>query len=154
MVIDLHIHDTDLVNYLFGPPRAVASAGLVDGGRVDFIRTTYIYGPKSPLISAEAGWINAQGLAFQHGYEAYFEKATCRYDSARSAAPTLHGAKGSRDLETPAVDPFRLELQLAAGAVRSGKAPAELSAAAAASSLEICRAEEKSARTGKTVRIG
>jgi predicted dehydrogenase len=154
MVIDLHIHDTDLVNYLFGRPQAVASAGLVEDGRVDFIRTAYLYGPGGPLISAEAGWINAPGLAFQHGYEAYFEKATCRFDSARSPAPVLYGPRGARDLELPAADPFGAELDLAARAIRAGKAPAELSAAAAASSLEICRAEERSARTGRTVRTG
>jgi len=154
MVVDLHIHDTDFVNYLFGRPTAVASSGLVEKGRVDFLRTTYLYGPGKPLISAEAGWINAPGLPFQHGYEAFFEKATCRYDSARSPAPVLDGAKGSKPLESPAVDAFAVELQLAADGVAAGKAPRELSAEAAATSLEICRAEERSARTGRIVRIG
>jgi predicted dehydrogenase len=154
MVVDLHIHDTDFVNHVLGRPSAVQSAGVIEGGRIDFIRTTYLHGAKGPLVSAEAGWINAPGLPFQHGYDAYFEKATCRFDSARSPAPVLHGARGSKDLPVPAADAFRTELQLAADAVRSGKAPAGLSAETAASSLEICRAEERSARTGKTVRIG
>ena len=153
MVVDLHIHDTDFVLFLFGKPRGVASSGLVRKGRVDFIRTFYRYGPGAPLLSSEAGWINSPGLPFKHGYDAYFEKGTLQFDSSRSPAPVLFDGKGLKELELPQVDGFREELQAAVNGVREGKAPRSLSAHSAALSLEVCRAEEKAAKTGKVVKL-
>jgi len=152
-VVDLHIHDTDFVLFLFGKPRGVASSGLVRKGRVDFIRTFYRYGPGAPLLSSEAGWINSPGLPFKHGYDAYFEKGTLQFDSSRSPAPVLFDGKGLKELELPQVDGFREELQAAVNGVREGKAPRSLSAHSAALSLEVCRAEEKAAKTGKVVKL-
>ncbi len=152
MVVDLHIHDTDFIIHLFGKPGAVSSHGLVRGGRVDFLRTVYRYGATgAPLISSEAGWINASGLPFAHGYDAFFEDATCHFDSARSGEPVLYGKQGRRVHSLGERDAFHDELQAAVNAVRSGKVPSRLSAESAAVSLEVCRAEEKAARTGKTV---
>ncbi len=159
MVVDLHIHDTDFITHLFGRPRAVSSQGLLRQGRVDFIRTTYHFeksrgrGAASPLITSEAGWVNAPGLAFTHGYDAYFEEATIHFDSFRSPQPTIYEKKGPRVLKLKAVDGFIQELEAAAVAVRSGRVPPRLSAESAARSLEICHAEETSARTGRMVTL-
>ncbi|MBI4600954.1 MAG: Gfo/Idh/MocA family oxidoreductase, partial [Planctomycetes bacterium] len=172
MVVDLHIHDTDFVVHLFGKPRAVSSQGLVRGGRVDFVRTVYHLavppgsqgrpggrgppaseGAPPPLVSAEAGWINAPGLPFLHGYDAFFERATLSFDSSRSPEPLLCEAKGPRALKLAAPPAFAQELQAAADAVRAGEVPVRLSAASAAASLEVCLAEERSARAGKMVTL-
>jgi predicted dehydrogenase len=151
MVVDLHIHDTDFVLHLQGQPRAVTSHGLLRNGRIDFIRTAYHWGRSAPLITAEAGWINAPALPFTHGYDAFFERATISYDSHRAPEPLLFAGKGSRPLRLKAPEAFQAELQAAADSVRSGRAHAQLSAASAAASLAVCRAEERSARTGKRV---
>jgi predicted dehydrogenase len=153
MVVDLHIHDTDFILFLFGKPRAVASSGLVRKGRVDFIRTVYHYGRGSPLLSSEAGWINSSGLPFKHGYDAYFEGGTLQFDSSRSPAPVLFDGKGPKELKLPRADGFREELQAAVDGVKEGSAPRSLSALSAALSLEVCRAEEKSAKTGNVVKL-
>jgi predicted dehydrogenase len=159
MVVDLHIHDTDFLRYLFGTPRAVSSSGLIRKGRVDFIRTAYELDgaprrrERSPLLAAEAGWINAPALSFEHGYDAFFERATCHYDSTRCAKPVLFGAKGREEIDLPAGDGFQKEIQAAADAVRRGKAPASLDAGAALASLRVCLAEERSARTSRRVEV-
>ena len=153
MVIDLHIHDTDFIVYLFGKPRAVASSGLVREGRMDFIRTVYHYDRGTPLLSSEAGWINAPGLPFRHGYDAYFEKGTLHFDSCQSPRPILHAKKGAGEVKLPPVDAFHDELQTAVRAVQKGQLPDSLSAHSASLSLEVCRAEEKSARTGQVVKL-
>ena len=150
---DLHIHDTDLVTYLFGKPRAVSSSGLVRQGRVDSIRTIYDYARLSPLLSAEAGWINAPSLQFEHGYDAFFEDATCHFNSSHAPRPVLFARRGRRELRLAARDGFQNELQAAVEAVRRGRAPKSLSATAALLSLTVCRAEERSVRCGKKVRI-
>lgn len=153
MVIDLHIHDTDFVVHLFGKPAAVSSEGLVRDGRVDFIRTTYHGAAGGPLVTSEAGWVNAPGLPFAHGYDAFFEGATLHYDSSRSAEPLLYGAKGPKPLRLPKREAFHDEIEEAVRAVETGEVPARLSAASALESLEVCLAEEKSVRTRKLVKL-
>jgi predicted dehydrogenase len=153
MVVDLHIHDTDFIVHLFGKPRRVASHAVLNDGRVDFLRTAYLYGKGSPLLSAEAGWINAPSLPFQHGYEAFFERATLRFDSAVDPSPTFFAGKGAKKLKLAAADGFETEIDLAARAARAGKAPRELAAEVAAQSLAVCLAEERAARSGKPVAV-
>ncbi len=41
--LDLHVHDVDLINYIFGMPKAVASLGTNYLTEHDFIRTLYYY---------------------------------------------------------------------------------------------------------------
>lgn len=153
MVVDLHIHDTDLVVHLLGKPQAVSSSGLVRNGRVDFLRTVYLGLDGGALVSSEAGWINAPGLAFVHAYDAYFEHATCHFDSSRGPAPRLYGKKGWKDVVCPGGDGFRAELDAAVRAVQAGQPAPGLDAASALASLEVCLAEEKSVRTGRAVRL-
>ncbi len=49
-LFDLHIHDTDFVNFLFGRPAAVFSSGVTNSaGTIDHVVTQYIYhGVRSP----------------------------------------------------------------------------------------------------------
>ena len=149
MVVDLHIHDTDFINYLFGKPRQVQSSGLVRSGRVDYIRTVYEYAKSGPLLTSEGGWINAPGLPFEHGYDAFFEKGTCHFNSTRTPQPVLFGKRSSRSLKPRATDAFRDELKAAVEGVRARRAPESLSAKNAALSLQICKAEERSVRSGR-----
>ena len=44
-ILDLHVHDVDMVNYLLGMPEAVYSVGAnaIKGGRIDILSTQYLY---------------------------------------------------------------------------------------------------------------
>ena len=150
MVIDLHIHDTDFIVHLFGKPNAVSSNGLVDKRGVNFIRTTYHGKVKGPLLSAEAGWLNAPGLPFEHGYDAFFEKGTVHFNSSTAQKPLLYTSAGraARKLAIKPVNGFARELQAAIQSVRAGKVDPLLKAAGAADSLTVCNAEERSVRSG------
>ncbi|MEC9349760.1 MAG: Gfo/Idh/MocA family oxidoreductase, partial [Planctomycetota bacterium] len=150
MVIDLHIHDTDFIVHLFGKPNAVSSNGLVDKRGVNFIRTTYHGKAKGPLLSAEAGWLNAPGLPFEHGYDAFFEKGTVHFNSSTAPKPLLYTSAGraARKLAIKPVNGFARELQAAIQSVRTGKVDPLLKAAGAADSLTVCNAEERSVRSG------
>ncbi len=56
MALDLHIHDTDFVQYLFGVPRAVCSFGAKGpGGGLLHIVTQYLY-DDDKVVTAEGGW--------------------------------------------------------------------------------------------------
>jgi predicted dehydrogenase len=154
--IDLHIHDTDFVNFLFGRPRAVSSSGVMrrDGRQLMYIATQYDLGRRDLAVSACSGAVATKGIPFQHGYDAYFEKATVAYNSTHCPKVTVVDAKGKKSHpKLPFADAFVGELQEAVRAVVSGKPSRLIPAQSARDSLAVCLAEVESARGGKTVRI-
>lgn len=154
--IDLHIHDTDFVNFLFGKPRAVSSGGVVDAksGQVVYLNTNYEYGRRDVTVSAYSGAVATSGLPFEHGYDAYFEKATIAYNSTHCPKVTIVDAKGRRTHPKLAFpDAFTGELQEAVNAIASGKPSRLIHAQSARDSLAICLAEVESVRRGRSVRI-
>ncbi len=81
-LLDLHVHDTDFINYCFGIPRAVFSQGYKGpSGGIDHVATHYIYdqSQNAPLVTAEGTWTMQEGYGFNMSYTANFEKATACY---------------------------------------------------------------------------
>jgi predicted dehydrogenase len=81
-LLDLHVHDTDFINYCFGVPDAVFSQGCRGpSGGIDHVSTNYIYSgnKKNPLVTAEGAWTMQDGYGFNMSYTANFEKATACY---------------------------------------------------------------------------
>lgn len=55
-LFDLHIHDTDFVNFLFGCPASVFSSGVTSAtGSIDHVVTQYIYPGARRFMRREAG---------------------------------------------------------------------------------------------------
>src|SRR5438045_5886705 len=80
-LFDLHIHDTDFVQFLFGLPQSVFSTGVTSpSGAVDHVVTQYIY-PVGPTVYAEGSWLLAKG--FSMSYTILCERATLDFDLAR-----------------------------------------------------------------------
>jgi len=79
-ILDLHMHDIDLVRFFFGKPRAVTAFGLrgfrSDDG-IDHVLARYDFGDGT-LVSAEGGWAGAKNAPFEMGFEITCEKATLR----------------------------------------------------------------------------
>jgi predicted dehydrogenase len=83
--LDLHIHDSDFIQYLFAMPRAVRSLGYSKiSGEIDHISTQYLY-DDVPLVHAEGCWCLANTYGFTMQYTANFEKATADFDLSRGA---------------------------------------------------------------------
>lgn len=162
--IDLHIHDNHFIRLICGQPQQVFSRGLLEEGFVNHVHTQYLYGGEGPTVSAVSGGIAAEGLAFAHGFELYFEQASVLY-----AAGTLGGAwcvdrpltlitqgkvtqpklKGGSEW----CSAFTAELQAAVDSIRAGAAAPLLSGELARDALRICYAEAKSIATGKAVKV-
>jgi hypothetical protein len=67
-LFDLHIHDTDFVQYCFGLPRAVFSTGYVRfSGAVDHVVTQYEVA-SGAAVHAEGGWAMTAGFGFNMSY--------------------------------------------------------------------------------------
>lgn len=79
-LFDQHIHDVDMVNYLYGMPKAVSTVGRVvfPGSGYDTCATNYIYDEKY-CIHTENNWANFEG-GFKHGFRSDFEEGTVIFD--------------------------------------------------------------------------
>ncbi len=153
--IDLHIHDTHFVGLLCGPPRAVHSRGVVDGGAVVHLTTQYLYDDGGPAVSAVSGALSQAGRPFTHGFNIYLEEATLAFESATP----LVVFKPNGSVERPElgsgdpVDAFSAEIALAIDAVRTGIEPPALAGELARRALKLCHAEIESVKTGRSVEI-
>jgi predicted dehydrogenase len=153
--IDLHIHDSDFVQYLMGKPDKVFSTGIVyPNGAVNYLVTNYIYEEKNIAISAESGSIAMQGLMFEHGYDLFFEKGTLQFDSSWGQPPVFYTEDGGKTYpESPVRDAFIGEIGYAVDCLDRGVEPDILSGQSARDSLAICLAEVRSVKTGRAVRV-
>jgi hypothetical protein len=76
--LDLHIHDTDFVQFLFGRPRSVFSTGVVrHGNAIDHVVTQYNF-PDGPAVYAEGSWLLTGN--FNMSYTVICERATLDFD--------------------------------------------------------------------------
>jgi predicted dehydrogenase len=154
-VVDLHIHDADFVHHLLGMPEEVSAAGVTaPDGQVDYLVTQYRYKGRNRCITAASGNLGMPGLMFEHGYDAYFQRATLRYNSARGEGVEVFTEDGQKHLaDVTAPDAFVAELTAAVTAVRTGEAGI-LSAASGRNALRLVLAEAESVRTGQPVLLG
>lgn len=152
-LFDLHIHDTDFVQFLFGRPAAVFSSGVIRaGGTVDHVFTQYLY-PNGPAIEAEGSWLLMQG--FNMAYTLHCERATVDYDLARGADAlrVTEAGQPARVVQSEGTDGYRAEIEYMLDCVLNGRPPGIVTARDGVSALEICEAEEQSVRTGRVVTL-
>ena len=154
--VDLHIHDTHFIGLLAGVPQALFSVGREEGGAVNYLSTSYLYGPGGPAITCSSGAIAMPGRPFVHGFEIFLEGATLSHSSSGDLPLTVFPKEGgSFRPELPGGgDPlaaFTLELQAAVDGVRNGVEAPWLSAKLARDALMLCYKEIESVRTGRIV---
>ncbi|HAI13690.1 MAG TPA: gfo/Idh/MocA family oxidoreductase [Phycisphaerales bacterium] len=152
--LDLHIHDTDFVKYLFGMPKSVISQGYSkETTAVDHLSTQYIY-DDIPLVTAEGGWSMTDGFGFQMLYTVNFEKATAVFDIGKPEPLMLHQV----DKESVAVtcEPemgYYHEIKYFLECVKNNTMPSHATFADAAESVKIVLAEVQSVQTGLPVSL-
>lgn len=152
--LDLHIHDTDFVNYLLGKPQAVSSTGTVDKkqGPVHIV-TQYLYKDKVS-ITAEGGWNFPAGFPFEMSFVVNFARAVVEYNCNKTPALVVYHEGGKK--EVPEVKPatgYSEEIAYFADCIKKGKNPAIATVTDARDSLKIIEAEVKSLTSGKIVSI-
>ena len=153
-LFDLHVHDTDFVQHVFGKPKSVYSTGFTKvSGAIDHVLTQYEVdcGAK---VSAEGSWAMTPGWGFNMSYRCIFERATADYDIGREDEPLRLFEEGGEKqvIKCEGVDGYVGEMEHLVECVRLGQAPS-VSAADGLSAVEICTAEEESAKTGQIVPV-
>ena len=154
MALDLHIHDTDYVQYLFGMPRAVCSFGSkAPGGGLAQIVTQYLY-DDDKVITAEGGWAMTPSFGFEMSFNIALEKATIVYDLTRDPAFRVCPAEG--EAFTPDVakgDGWFLQIAHFAKAARGDKVEPITTLADSMNSVKIVDAEKESVSKGQKVSL-
>jgi predicted dehydrogenase len=152
-LFDLHIHDADFVNHLFGKPTGVFSTGvLAASGAINHVITQYDY-PGGPSVYAEGSWLMAKG--FNMTYTLFCEQATIDFDLARgaNALQVSETGKDPRVVEAGEGDGYSKEIDYIIECVSQRRAPKVVTALDGMTALEICEAEEQSIRSAAPVKF-
>ena len=153
-LMDLHIHDSDFVQYVFGMPKAVYTR-CTNGpsGAYDHVVTQYLYDDNC-VITAEGGWIMTPSFGFEMSFNIILEKATIVFDCTREPAFKVCPPQG--DAFTPEVeqgDGWSLEITHFVKAVSGQKVPEIITPVQSLDSVKLTSAEKQSAQSGKEVAI-
>lgn len=152
-LLDLHVHDTDFIQWCFGTPKAVRSTGYSKiSGAIDHVFTQYLY-EGGPIVTAEGGWAMTAGFGFNMAYTVNFERATLDFDLSRGANP-LRVIVDGKPVESPELssnDGYVGEIQHIIAAVQSGQAPTIVRAEDGLEAMMTCAAEEEAVSTGRTL---
>ena len=152
-ILDMHLHDTDFIKYVFGMPKAVSSFGYVGHtGCIDRVLTNYIY-DDGPVIYAEGSWGMAAGFGFNMCYCVNFERATAEYLMAREGPLVVYKDGESETIKCEGADGYLAELEYMAACISTGAKPTIVTGAEALESMTIVEAEVKSVQTAQPVAL-
>jgi predicted dehydrogenase len=149
-LFDLHVHDTDFVQFCFGRPRRVYSRGYKKfSGAIDHVVTQYEV-DSGASVHAEGSWAMAKGFGFSMTYCVNFDGATVDYDLARTPDPLrlIEEGKPPVIVRCEGPDGYIGELTHFIESIRAGKPPSVVTVDDAVSAVDICTAEERSVLTG------
>lgn len=151
--LELHVHDTDMVYYLFGFPKKLRSVGVFDkDGSVPHIATVYQYDHFA--VSSVGGWLCAN--SFKMNMRAFFvlEKATIEMDYSKQPIVMVYPQDGEKyALPLPDVDAYAAEVEDFILSVERGKLSGIVTPESALDSLRLCLEEIRSAKENHEIEV-
>jgi len=153
-MLDLHIHDTDYVQYVFGMPEEVFSRGVIGpSGEFDHTVTQYFYG-NDCVITAEGGWIMAPGFGFEMSFKIMLEKATLVYSSSQEPTFRIFPIDGETIIpEIPTGDGYSFEIQHFVDTLFGKAVPSIITPEQSGDSVKIIEAEKESIRNNDKISL-
>ena len=156
-IYDLHVHDTDYVNFLFGKPTAVSSIGSLGGTTdkgVDHVVTNYYY-PKNKVeaVTAIGAWHQHKTWPFYMGYTAVFERGTLDFDFLRPQQVMLYTDDSAEEIKVSATDGWFEEIKYMVRCVAKGEKPERNMIASTEISMKIVQAEARSVASGQVEKV-
>lgn len=146
--LDLHIHDTDYIHYVFGMPTAVSS--IADPPQA-YISSQYFY-PGGPAVVAESTWRMAPSFGFEMSFNVVLEKATIVFDCTRTPAFRVCPAEGDAFTpELPPGDGYTREIDHFARAAAGETLEPVVTPFQSRETIRLVTAEKESAREGRRV---
>lgn len=154
VLLDLHIHDVDFINWTFGRPKSVAvrrhvrSDGVTD-------RATTLYGYRNCVVSSSASWAASPSFSFEARSFVELEKATIVMDAKRAAPLQVYPFRGRPF--TPKLDysisPYEAEIKAFAAWTLGRRASVPITLEDARDAVALVEAERRSMRAGREIMI-
>lgn len=152
IVLDLLVHDADFVQFLAGMPNQVFASGVRnDFGHISYVAGQFVY-ENGPAVSVHCGGIAVPSIPFEHGFDAYFDRATVSFNSAGSLRIYTPGGE-QEEAAVGKVDSFKDQLQYAVDCVAGRVDGSKLSAESARNSLRLCHLAAASVNQGSPVDV-
>ena len=168
-IFDRHIHDADIVSWIFGMPKSVTSYGFdrgVKNGGISHSITQYNYGKKSPLIVAEGSADLPDGYPFTASYRAVFENACVEFKSVNTPSLLVYEKDKHYEPELPKemealnvglnqniVKAYLDEQITFFDCIKKGTVQTIVTPESARNTVRLVRAEIESIRSGKTINL-
>lgn len=151
-LLDLHLHDTDYINYLFGMPQAVQTYGIVrDTGGIDDLMTAYQYKKNGPVVNSEGSWCKG---AWFCSIIAVFQKATVEAHGFTELKVYRLDQKDAEEFKFEKnADPYFNEIGYFAECILKDREPEQCLPVSTRDSIRIAAAEERSARSRRKIRL-
>ncbi|MEK0317771.1 Gfo/Idh/MocA family protein [Cohnella sp. 56] len=146
-LLDMHIHDTDIVNWLFGKPERVSTIGrnVIPGSGFDAASTNYGFAD-GKVVNALVDWTLEGDYGFEMGFRVNFQGANIVLGKdGLTVNPS--DAPGFKP-ELAAHDGYYGELLSFTNAIVKDEAIAVCSPQSTLATLEIVEAEQQSAERG------
>ena len=148
--MDLHVHDVDLINRIFGMPNSVSTVATHVRTKFDSITTRYFY--DDVCVTADCDWSFGESFGFRRGYFAVFEKATLEMkDSGETLVCPIDAP--AYPVELSGLDPYVEEMKDFISAIEEDREITVLAPESTKETIDIVLAEIQSAETGLPVSL-
>lgn len=151
--LDLHVHDVDMILWLFGKPNSVRSNGVheADGG---FSHISTVYGYEGMSVISTGGWNCSESYGFNMRAFLVLEKATIELDFSKTPRLVLYPLGGKRqEVPLPEGDGYFYELKDFVASVETGRSSGVVTGRSAAESIKVCLAEIQSAKENREIKV-
>lgn len=150
VALDLHIHDTDMVNFLFGMPVSVTSSAQYNGKVMQHISTIYNY--DNMVVTGAASWAMAKSFGFERHFRIMFEQATLIMANNRTPEFMLYPMEGEPYTpELVTANPYQSEINWFVDKINGKAVELVTTPEQSRNSVRIVDAEKLSANSGQQV---
>ncbi len=146
--LDMHVHDIDFINYVFGKPKAVTARAINQDVKHDLITATLDYDDK--YFTVTAGWGLKQSYPFTAEFLIRFDTATVEVKNGKFNIYTDNGAE---EIAVPAGNAYVNELVDFITCIRENKDITINPPESSKISIEIALAEKLSADKKETIKL-
>ncbi|MBE6896939.1 MAG: Gfo/Idh/MocA family oxidoreductase, partial [Ruminococcaceae bacterium] len=150
---DQHVHDVDMVQYLFGMPQSLSTSGKIvyEGSGYDCCSTNYFY-EDGKVVNVQNDWTINGEFGFDYNFRVNFEKGSIILKDGKLTVYPHEGEKFEPDFDKESA--YYKEIVYFANCVRNDL-PVEMSTPeSCAKTIDIVCTEAKSAdNNGKQIKL-
>ena len=144
--LDMHVHDVDFINWVFGMPKSVTSFSTSLVTENESMVTRYEY--EDMLVTSKVDWEFPKDFPFTAEYLVRFEKGTL---VLKDGVLTLYTNEGKEVIDLPTEHAYTMEIVDFVDCIRKDRESKINPPEASLASLRLALAEMESAKTGKSV---